>query len=181
MGLHKQLVSENLSWPTLKGAKSFREIWDPFPDGRSNRKREQQAQRILHSFDAIFHSKMPANAKPSTRFIWFPIQLGQGVPKQANGFDCAIYVLKFMETPGLIPTKSYMHDSQDVRGRLVVQLIDSAFNDARPQLLSQANVAFDEQVAQATRIASTQKVKTFELPTRGEAKSRRRNPKRVRA
>ena len=61
-----------------------------------------------HSLDSIFHSKLPPNAKPSTRFIWFPIRSGEGVPKQPNGFDCGIYVIKFMETPGLIPNKSYM-------------------------------------------------------------------------
>ncbi|KAL9441932.1 hypothetical protein AB3S75_020437 [Citrus x aurantiifolia] len=118
----------------------YGEVWDPLPDGRSNRKREQQAERILHS-------KLPPNAKPSTRFIWFPIRSGEGVPKQPNGFDCGIYVIKFMETPGLIPNKSYMHDSQDVRGRLAVQLIDSAFNEARAGLLAQANVTFAEHAA----------------------------------
>ena len=118
--------------------KSYGEVWDPFPDGRSNRKREQQAECIvcymciccssiscrfllfnnlichffltsqLHSLDSIFHFKFPPNAKPSTRFIWFPIGSGEGVLKQPNEFDCGIYVIKFMETPGLIPNKSYM-------------------------------------------------------------------------
>ncbi|KAL9409574.1 hypothetical protein AB3S75_047896 [Citrus x aurantiifolia] len=108
----------------------YSEVWDPLPDGRSNRKREQQAEHILHSLDFIFHSKLPTNVKPSTRFIWFPIRSGEGVSKEPNGFDCGIYVIKFMETPGLIPNKSYMHDSQNVRGRLAVQLIDSAFNES---------------------------------------------------
>ncbi|KAK9191060.1 hypothetical protein WN943_019671 [Citrus x changshan-huyou] len=52
----------------------YGEVWDPLPDGRSNRKREQQAERI--------------------------------------------------------------HDSQDVRGRLAVQLIDLTFNEARAELLA---------------------------------------------
>ncbi|KAK9184861.1 hypothetical protein WN943_025212 [Citrus x changshan-huyou] len=98
----------------------------------------------LHSLDFIFHSKLPRNAKPSTQFIWFLIRSGEGVPKQPNWFDYGIYVIKFMETPELIPNKSYMHDSQDVHGRLAVQLIDSAFNEARARLLAQANVIFDE-------------------------------------
>ncbi|KAK9174885.1 hypothetical protein WN944_026889 [Citrus x changshan-huyou] len=141
----------------------YGEVWDPLPDGRSNRKREQQAERILHSLDSIFHSKLPPNVKPSTRFIWFPIRSGEGVPKQPNGFDCGIYVIKFMETPGLIPNKSYMHDSQDVRGRLAVQLIDSAFNEARVGLLAQANVTFAEHAAQARAIPSTQKANTYKI------------------
>ncbi|KAK9174853.1 hypothetical protein WN944_026857 [Citrus x changshan-huyou] len=95
----------------------YGEVWDALPSGQSNRKREQQAERILHSLDFIFHSKLPRNAKPSTQFIWFLIRSGEG------------------------------HDSQDVHGRLAVQLIDSAFNEARARLLAQANVIFDEHVA----------------------------------
>ncbi|XP_052295496.1 uncharacterized protein LOC102615399 isoform X7 [Citrus sinensis] len=159
----------------------YGEVWDPLPDGRSNRKREQQAERILHSLDSIFHSKLPPNVKPSTRFIWFPIRSGEGVPKQPNGFDCGIYVIKFMETPGLIPIKSYMHDSQDVRGRLAVQLIDSAFNEARAGLLAQANVTFAEHAAQARAIPSTLKANTYRIGAKAPGKSRKKNPKRLRS
>ncbi|KAK9199640.1 hypothetical protein WN944_014832 [Citrus x changshan-huyou] len=70
----------------------YGEVWDPLPNGRSNRKREQQAERI--------------------------------------------------------------HDSQDDRGRLAVQLIDSAFNEAQVGLLAQANVTFDEHTALARVVAS---------------------------
>ncbi|KAK9211848.1 hypothetical protein WN943_001226 [Citrus x changshan-huyou] len=130
----------------------------------------------LHSLDSIFHFKFPPNAKPSTRFIWFPIGSGEGVLKQPNEFDCGIYVIKFMETPGLIPNKSYMHDSQDVRGRLAV--LDSAFNEARAGLFAQANVTFDEHAAQARAISSTQKANTYRICTKALGKSQK-NPKRL--
>ncbi|KAK9191350.1 hypothetical protein WN943_019962 [Citrus x changshan-huyou] len=116
----------------------YGEVWDTLPDGRSNRKREKQAERIF------FRS-------------------GEGVPKQPNGFDCGIYVIKFMETPGLIPNKSYMHDSQDVRGRLEVQLIDSTFNEARAGLLAPANITFAEHATQARAIPSTLKANTYRI------------------
>ncbi|KAH9792409.1 hypothetical protein KPL71_004104 [Citrus sinensis] len=128
----------------------YGEVWDPLPDGRSNRKCKQQAERI-------------------------------GVPKQPNRFDCGIYVIKFMEIPGLIPNKSYIHDSQDVRGRLAVQLIDSAFNEARAGLLAQANLTFAEHAAQARAIPSTLKANTYRIGAKAPGKSRKKNPKRLRS
>ncbi|KAH9780913.1 hypothetical protein KPL71_008255 [Citrus sinensis] len=146
-----------------------------------------QSCQKLHSLDSNFHSKLPPNAKPSTRFIWFPIRSGEGVPKQPNGFDCGIYVIKFMETPGLIPNKSYMVTIKNfnrdilthVRGRLAVQLIDSAFNEARAGLLAQANVTFAEHAAQARAIPSTLKANTYRIGAKAPAKSRKKNPKRL--
>ncbi|KAK9208811.1 hypothetical protein WN944_001171 [Citrus x changshan-huyou] len=147
----------------------YGEVWDPLL--------MVEVIENLHSLDSIFHFKLPPNAKPSTRFIWFPIGSGEGVPKQPNEFDCGIYVIKFMETPGLIPNKSYMHDSQDVRGRLAVQLIDSAFNEARDGLFAQANVTFDEHAAQARAISSTQKSNTYRIGTKALGKSQKKPEK----
>ncbi|KAK9213098.1 hypothetical protein WN943_002485 [Citrus x changshan-huyou] len=73
------------------------------------------------------------------------------------------------------------HDSQDVRGRLAVQLIDSAFNEARAGLLAQANVTFAEHAAQARAIPSTLKANTYRIGAKAPGKSRKKNPKRLRS
>ncbi|KAK9222112.1 hypothetical protein WN944_010544 [Citrus x changshan-huyou] len=95
----------------------YGEVWDPLPDGRSNQKCEQQAERI--------------------------------------------------------------HDSQDVRGRLAIQLIDSAFNEARAGLLAQADLTFAEHAAQARAIPSTLKANTYRIGAKAPGKSRKKNPKRL--
>ncbi|KAK9177638.1 hypothetical protein WN943_026826 [Citrus x changshan-huyou] len=53
------------------------------------------------------------------------------------------FILSYLEMPshqhGSFGSLSGLHDSQDVRGRITVQLIDSTFNEGRARLLAQAN------------------------------------------
>ena len=41
-------------------------------------------------------------------FLSFVVTHGEGVPRQPNGFDCGVYVIKFMDTLGIITNKSYV-------------------------------------------------------------------------
>ncbi|XP_052297794.1 ubiquitin-like-specific protease 1A isoform X2 [Citrus sinensis] len=85
------------------------EIWDPLPDARRTRDREIQVNSILHSLDAILHGVVDATYSVAWSFLSFVVTYGEGVPRQPNGFDCGVYVIKFMDTPGIITNKSMTH------------------------------------------------------------------------
>lgn len=137
------------------------EIWDPLPDARRTRDREIQVNSILHLVDAILHAVVDATYSVSWSFLSFVVTHGEGVPRQSNGFDCGVYVIKFMDTPGIITNKSYIHDSQNVRVQLALQLIDSPFNEQRDQLLTLANAHYSNAATyiNESKLASTVKAR----------------------
>lgn len=96
----------------------------------------------LHSLDWIMQPQLPSNMQ-HMKFQDFPINRGIGVPKQRNGYDCGVYVINYMDSPEFIPKKSStLFTSEDTRGRLAIQLINSALNQNRDKLLELSNAQF---------------------------------------
>ncbi|KAH9780912.1 hypothetical protein KPL71_008255 [Citrus sinensis] len=99
------------------------------------------------------------------------------VPINDGAFHCFLFIVNVKEGYGEVWDP--LPDGRNVRGRLAVQLIDSAFNEARAGLLAQANVTFAEHAAQARAIPSTLKANTYRIGAKAPAKSRKKNPKRL--
>nr|XP_048326885.1 uncharacterized protein LOC107413262 isoform X2 [Ziziphus jujuba var. spinosa] len=131
------------------------EIWDPLPNRRRRNYREENARQILRSLDIVFADEIDCVFHQSKRFEDFNLEIPENLPKQPNGYDCGIFVIKYMEDSCIANDLNHLNNSVEERLRLVLQLVCVDFNMEYIRLMSKAEKHYEAISKLApTRVAS---------------------------
>ncbi|KAH8484539.1 hypothetical protein H0E87_028850 [Populus deltoides] len=117
------------------------EIWDSLAksSGSSVDKRLPNMVAIL---DILFEDDIQQNYPDGWSFASFSVDRSPNVPQQTNGYDCGVYVIKFMLAPEEATQPDFVFDSDTERLDVVLRLLDGNVNSCRNELAAKAEAYF---------------------------------------
>nr|XP_034887266.1 zinc finger BED domain-containing protein RICESLEEPER 1-like [Populus alba] len=117
------------------------EIWDSLAksSGSSVNKR---LPNILAILDILFEDDIQQNYPDGWSFASFSVDRSPNVPQQTNGYDCGVYVIKFMLAPEEATQPDFVFDSDTERLDVVLRLLDGNVNSCRNELAAKAEAYY---------------------------------------
>ncbi|XP_062002731.1 uncharacterized protein LOC133720446 [Rosa rugosa] len=110
------------------------EIWDSLPGRTCKKTRENLVYHLLNTLDMIFDNEIMIHFDEGCTFSSFKICHPDCVPIQQNGFDCGIYMLKFMEDYENASKAGDKYHSVNERLRIALSLLKHPDNQARKNI-----------------------------------------------
>ncbi|KAJ6370507.1 hypothetical protein OIU76_028733 [Salix suchowensis] len=104
----------------------------------------QRLHNLLVSLDALFKDDIDQKYQNVWSFKDFRMERPSNVPQQPNGYDCGVYVIKFMVAPEEVTNPDFVFDSDNERLEVALRLLASDVNSCSDDLASKAE-AYCEQ------------------------------------
>lgn len=119
------------------------EIWDSIA-ASSQSDWVDRRLNLLVSLDALFKDDIHQNYQNVWSFTDFRVERPSNVPQQPNGYDCGVYVIKFMLAPEEVTSPDFLFDSDNERLEVVLRLLASDVNSCRNNLASKAEAYYEQ-------------------------------------
>ncbi|XP_034925356.1 putative ubiquitin-like-specific protease 1B [Populus alba] len=120
------------------------EIWDSLAASCQSDWVDRRLHNLLVSLDALFKDDIDQNYQKVWSFTDFRVERPSNVPQQPNGYDCGVYVIKFMLAPEEVTNPDFVFDSDTERLEVVLRLLASDVNSCRNDLASQAEAYYEQ-------------------------------------
>ncbi|KAJ6683289.1 hypothetical protein OIU85_007015 [Salix viminalis] len=120
------------------------EIWDSFAASSQSDWGDRRLHNLLVSLDALFKDDIDQKYQNVWSFKDFRMERPSNVPQQPNGYDCGVYVIKFMVAPEEVTNPDFVFDSDNERLEVALRLLASDVNSCSDDLASKAE-AYCEQ------------------------------------
>ncbi|KAB5515705.1 hypothetical protein DKX38_026353 [Salix brachista] len=120
------------------------EIWDSFAASSQSDWGDRRLHNLLVSLDALFKDDIDQKYQNVWSFKDFRMERPSNVPQQPNGYDCGVYVIKFMVAPEEVINPDFVFDSDNERLEVALRLLASDVNSCSDDLASKAE-AYCEQ------------------------------------
>ncbi|KAJ6371790.1 hypothetical protein OIU77_002164 [Salix suchowensis] len=120
------------------------EIWDSFAASSQSDWGNRRLHNLLVSLDALFKDDIDQKYQNVWSFKDFRMERPSNVPQQPNGYDCGVYVIKFMVAPEEVTNPDFVFDSDNERLEVALRLLASDVNSCSDDLASKAE-AYCEQ------------------------------------
>uniref|UniRef100_A0A6N2LE74 Ubiquitin-like protease family profile domain-containing protein n=1 Tax=Salix viminalis TaxID=40686 RepID=A0A6N2LE74_SALVM len=120
------------------------EIWDSFAASSQSDWGDRRLHNLLVSLDALFKDDIDQKYQNVWSFKDFRMERPSNVPQQPNGYDCGVYVIKFMVAPEEVTNPVFVFDSDNERLEVALRLLASDVNSCSDDLASKAE-AYCEQ------------------------------------
>ncbi|KAJ6859929.1 hypothetical protein NC651_036298 [Populus alba x Populus x berolinensis] len=117
------------------------EIWDSLAKS-SGSSVDKRLPNILAILDILFEDDIQQNYPGGWSFASFSVDRSPNVPQQTNGYDCGVYVIKFMLAPEEVTQPDFVFDSDTERLDVVLGLLDGNVNSRRNELAAKAEAYF---------------------------------------
>ncbi|XP_034925372.1 uncharacterized protein [Populus alba] len=113
------------------------EIWDSLAKS-SGSSVDKRLPNMLATLDILFEDDIQQNYLDGWSFASFSVNRSPNVPQQTNGYDCGVYVIKFMLAPEEVTQPDFVFDSDTERLDVVLGLLDGNVNLCRNELAAKA-------------------------------------------
>ncbi|KAH8484541.1 hypothetical protein H0E87_028852 [Populus deltoides] len=120
------------------------EIWDSIAASSQSDWVDRRLRNLLVSLDALFKDDIHQNYQNVWSFTDFRVERPSNVPQQPNGYDCGVYVIKFMLAPEEVTSPDFLFDSDNERLEVVLRLLASDVNSCRNNLASKAEAYYEQ-------------------------------------
>ncbi|KAL9380364.1 hypothetical protein Peur_026021 [Populus x canadensis] len=120
--------------------KQFVQIWDSL--AKSSGSSDKRLPNMLAILDILFEDDIQQNYPDGWSFASFSVDRSPNVPQQTNGYDCGVYVIKFMLAPEEATQPDFVFDSDTERLDVVLRLLDGNVNSCRNELAAKAEAYF---------------------------------------
>nr|TKS01648.1 hypothetical protein D5086_0000170660 [Populus alba] len=117
------------------------EIWDSLAKS-SGSSVDKRLPNMLAILDILFEDDIQQNYPDGWSFASFSVDRSPNVPQQTNGYDCGVYVIKFMLAPEEVTQPDFVFDSDTERLDVVLGLLDGNVNSCRNELAAKAEAYF---------------------------------------
>ncbi|KAJ7958534.1 Ubiquitin-like-specific protease [Quillaja saponaria] len=107
---------------------SIVEIWDSLPTYISRR-----VEKLL-GLDTIFMNDIKNNFYHGWSFAKFHIKMPENIPIQPNGYDCGMYVIKYMKLAEAMKCPNFKFHSDEERLALALDILKGDSNEKRDDL-----------------------------------------------
>ncbi|KAJ7958539.1 Ubiquitin-like-specific protease [Quillaja saponaria] len=111
---------------------SIVEIWDSLPTYIS--RRVEEVKNILLGLDTIFMNDIKNNFYHGWSFAKFHIKMPENIPIQPNGYDCGMYVIKYMKLAEATKCPNFKFHSDEERLALALDILKGDINEKRDDL-----------------------------------------------
>eukprot|EP00258_Populus_trichocarpa_P015711 XP_006372791.2 zinc finger BED domain-containing protein DAYSLEEPER isoform X1 [Populus trichocarpa] len=120
------------------------EIWDSIAASSQSDWVDRRLRNLLVSLDALFKDDIHQNYQNVWSFTDFRVERPSNVPQQPNGYDCGVYVIKFMLAPEEVTSPDFLFESDNERLEVVLRLLASDVNSCRNNLASKAEAYYEQ-------------------------------------
>ncbi|KAJ6865982.1 hypothetical protein NC652_037495 [Populus alba x Populus x berolinensis] len=103
------------------------EIWDSLAKS-SGSSVDKRLPNMLAILDILFEDDIQQNYPDGWSFVSFSVDRSPNVPQQTNGYDCGVYVTKFMLAPEEVTQPDFVFDSDTERLDVVLGLLDAVID-----------------------------------------------------
>ncbi|KAH8484545.1 hypothetical protein H0E87_028854 [Populus deltoides] len=117
------------------------EIWDSLAKS-SGSSVDKRLPNMLAILDILFEDDIQQYYPYGWSFASFSVDRSPNVPQQTNGYDCGVYVIKFMLAPEEATQPDFVFDSDTERLDVVLRLLDGNVNSCRNELAAKAEAYF---------------------------------------
>ncbi|KAB5515707.1 hypothetical protein DKX38_026355 [Salix brachista] len=117
------------------------EIWDSLAKS-SGSSVDNRLPNMLATLDTLFEDDIERNHLDGWSFASFSVDRPPNVPQQPNGYDCGVYVIKFMLAPEEATQPDFDFDSDTERLDVVLRLLDGNVNSCITELAAKAEAAY---------------------------------------
>ncbi|KAF9663186.1 hypothetical protein SADUNF_Sadunf17G0012100 [Salix dunnii] len=117
------------------------EIWDSLAKS-SGSSVDNRLPSMLATLDILFEDDIEQNYPDGWSFTSFSVDRSPNVPQQTNGYDCGVYVIKFMLAPEEATQPDFDLDSDTERLDVVLRLLDGNVNSYRTELVAKAEATY---------------------------------------
>ncbi|KAJ6865955.1 hypothetical protein NC652_037472 [Populus alba x Populus x berolinensis] len=97
---------------------------------------------LAKSSGSSVDKRLPNIVSASTLRAALSLDRSPNVPQQTNGYDCGVYVIKFMLAPEEVTQPDFVFDSDTERLDVVLGLLDGNVNSCRNELAAKAEAYF---------------------------------------
>ncbi|KAI4333735.1 hypothetical protein L6164_018505 [Bauhinia variegata] len=123
--------------------KEIAEIWDSLSECTSMKDKYEKVRKILIALDNLFVEDIKDNFPEGWAFANFNVAIAEDIPTQPNGFDCGMFVIKFMKSAGDKSLLTPKFQSDEERFALALDLLKDDRNETRETLLKRAQEHHD--------------------------------------
>ncbi|KAG6742431.1 hypothetical protein POTOM_053302 [Populus tomentosa] len=119
------------------------EIWDSLAKSSGSSVDKRLPNMVSAStLRATLSYDIQQNYPDGWSFASFSVDRSPNVPQQTNGYDCGVYVIKFMLAPEEVTQPDFVFDSDTERLDVVLGLLDGNVNSCRNELAAKAEAYF---------------------------------------
>ncbi|KAJ6865981.1 hypothetical protein NC652_037494 [Populus alba x Populus x berolinensis] len=117
------------------------EIWDSLAKS-SGSSVDKRLPNMLAILNILFEDDIQQNYPDGWSFASFSVDRSPNVPQQTNGYDCGVYVIKFILAPEEATQPDFVFDSDTERLDVVLGLLDGNVNSRRNELAAKAEAYY---------------------------------------